>query len=78
MKRRTSLDISDAESEAKFDASACDSVVDGVATSALMKLIRPLISSCNLRTFIKSATPQGFVFNVNHTDLLTQSSKFLY
>jgi hypothetical protein len=43
-----------------------------------MKLIRPLISSCNLRTFIKSATPQGFVFNVNHTDLLTQSSKFLY
>jgi len=38
MKRRSSLDIRVAESEAKFDASACHPVVGGVATSVVMKL----------------------------------------
>jgi hypothetical protein len=47
MKRRSSLDISVAESEAKLDASACHLLVGGVATSALMKLIRAPISDAN-------------------------------
>jgi hypothetical protein len=45
MKRRSSLDISVAESEAKLDASAC--LVGGVATFALMKLIPAPISDAN-------------------------------
>jgi hypothetical protein len=44
MKRRSSLDISVAESEAKLDASACHSLVVGVAPSPLMKLIPAPIS----------------------------------
>ncbi len=47
MKRRSSLDINVAESEAKLDASACHSLVGGVATSALMKLIPAPISDAN-------------------------------
>jgi hypothetical protein len=47
LKRRSSLDISVAESEAKLDASACHSLVGGVATSAVMKLIRAPISDAN-------------------------------
>ncbi len=47
MKRRSSLDISVAESEAKLDASACHSLVGGVATSALMELIPAPISDAN-------------------------------
>ncbi len=47
MKRRSSLDISVAESEAKLDPSACDSLVGGVATSAVMKLIPAPISDAN-------------------------------
>jgi len=38
MKGRSSLDISDAESEAKFDASACHSLVGGVAPICLSPL----------------------------------------
>jgi hypothetical protein len=53
MKRRSSLDISVAESEAKVDASACHSLVGAVATSAVMKLIRATISDANSRTFAK-------------------------
>jgi hypothetical protein len=41
------IDTSVAESEAKLDPSACDSLVGGVATSALMKLIPPPISDAN-------------------------------
>jgi hypothetical protein len=51
MKRRSSLDTSVAESEAKVDASACHSLVGGVARSALMKLIRATISDSNSKTF---------------------------
>jgi len=47
IKRRSSLDISVAESEAKIDPCACDSLVGGVATSALMKLIPAPISDAN-------------------------------
>jgi hypothetical protein len=47
MKRTSSLDISVAESEPKLDASACHSVVGGVATSALMELIPAPISDTN-------------------------------
>jgi hypothetical protein len=47
MKRRSSLDISVAESEAKLDPSACHWLVGGVATSALMKLIPAPISDAN-------------------------------
>jgi hypothetical protein len=47
MKRRSSLDISVAESETKLDPSACHSLVGGVATSALMKLIPAPISDAN-------------------------------
>ncbi len=47
MKRRSSLDISVAESEAKLDASACHSLVGGIATSALMKLVPAPISDAN-------------------------------
>jgi hypothetical protein len=47
MTRRSSLDISVAESEAKLDASACHSLVGGVATSALMELIPAPISDAN-------------------------------
>jgi hypothetical protein len=36
MKRRSSLDISGAESEAQLDANACHSLVGGVAKSAFM------------------------------------------
>jgi hypothetical protein len=42
--KMSSLDISVAKSEAKLDASACHSLVGGVATSAFMKLIRAPIS----------------------------------
>jgi hypothetical protein len=45
-KRRSSLDISVAES-AKLDASACHSLVGGVATSTLMELILAPISDAN-------------------------------
>jgi hypothetical protein len=45
MKRRSSLDMSVAEeSEEKLDASACHSLVGGVATSALIELIPAPIS----------------------------------
>ncbi len=47
MKRRSSFDISVADSEAKLDASACHSFVGGVATFALMKLIPAPISDAN-------------------------------
>jgi hypothetical protein len=47
MKRTSPLDISVAESEAKLDASACHSLVGGVAMSAVMKLIRAPISDAN-------------------------------
>jgi hypothetical protein len=47
MKRRSSLDISVAESEAKLDVSACHSLVGGVATFAFMKLIPAPISDAN-------------------------------
>ncbi len=50
MKRRSSLDISVAESEAKLDASACHSLVGGVATFALMKLIPAPISKDSRET----------------------------
>jgi hypothetical protein len=53
MKRRSSLDMSVAESEAKLDASARHSLIGGVATSALMKLICATISDANSRTFAK-------------------------
>ncbi len=39
--------MSVAESEAKLDASACHSLVGGVATSALMELNRAPISDAN-------------------------------
>jgi hypothetical protein len=77
MKRTSSLDISVAESEAKLDASACHSLVGGVAMSAVMKLNRAPISDAN------SKDPHETVlaikhFNLNHTDIHTQSSNFLY
>jgi hypothetical protein len=78
MKRRSSLDISVAESEAKLDASACHSLVGGVATSALMKLIRATIFQANSRTFAKLSGSKAFVFNRNHIDLHTQLCQFLY
>jgi hypothetical protein len=46
MKRRSSLDISVAESEAKLDANACHSL-GGVATSALVELIPAPIFDTN-------------------------------
>jgi hypothetical protein len=44
MKRRSSLDIRVAQSEAKFDASGCHPLVGGVAMSAVMKLILAIYS----------------------------------
>ncbi len=53
MKRRSSLDISVAESEAKLDASAFHSLVGGVATSSLMELIPAPILMLTQRTLTK-------------------------
>jgi len=47
MKRSSTLDTSVKKSEAKLDPRACDSLVGGTATSALMKLIPPPISHAN-------------------------------
>jgi hypothetical protein len=62
IKRRSRLDISVAESEAKLDASACHSLVGGVATSALMKLIPAPISDANSKDSRESVRQQSISF----------------
>jgi hypothetical protein len=75
MKRRSSLDISVAESEAKLDASACHSLVGGVATYWFLHPSLMLIQ----RTLVKLWGSKVFVFNQSHNDLHTQSfHQFLY
>ncbi len=63
MKRRSSLDISVAESEAKLDASACHSLVGGVATFALMKLIPAPISDATSKDS-RETVRQKYLFSI--------------
>jgi hypothetical protein len=79
MKRMSSLAISVAESAAKLDATACHSFVRGVATFALMKLMRAPISDTKFKRPSRNCFgSRAFVFNLNHIDLHTQSCQFLY
>jgi hypothetical protein len=72
MKRRSSLDISVAESEAKLDASDCHSLVGGVATFALMKLIPAPTLICQFKGLAKLRATKVFGLNQNHNVLHTQ------
>jgi len=63
MKRRSSLDISVAESEAKLDARACRSLVGGVATFALMKLIAAPISDATSKDS-RETVRQKYLFSI--------------
>jgi hypothetical protein len=53
MKRTSSLDISVEKSEAKLDASACHSLVGGLAVSAFMTLIPPPIADTNSKETVR-------------------------
>jgi hypothetical protein len=87
MKRRSSLDISVAESEAKLDPSASHWLVGGVATSTLMKLICAPISDANSKDSLVFLTKilvqkpaklcgcKVFVLKQNHIHLHTQTCK---
>ncbi len=86
MKRTSSLDISVGKSEAKLDASDCHSLVGGVATSALMKLIPAHISDANSKDSRNCEAVVKHLFSIktilisthNHVSCYTHRTTNLY